>query len=366
MKFTETLQAEFERDGYYFTGAQEILDNPGWREDWHMALDARPELFGMDAQPALAGTASAGIPAFLTTIIDPQILEVRQAENKGAEIYDEVRKGTWETESSLFPVVENTGVTSSYGDFNNNGSAGVNMNWEARQPYLFQCVMQYGDLELARAALARIGLAAEKRNSVAKALAKQENLIYFKGVQGLANYGLQNDPNLLPSIAPAPKANGGFSWLVNGITPNATPNEIFVDFQTNVNNLIVQSDGNIDTDSEFVAVMSPSRKGAITATNSFGVNTMQLLKDNYPNLKLVQAIQFGVNSAQNSQGVVSEMFQIIAKKPGGQETGWVAFNEKLRAHRLIPDMSSFKQKMTSGSYGAIIRQPWAVSVMVGI
>ena len=366
MQITENLRAELEQSGFYFDGAQEMLDDPAWRGNIHLAMDAKPELFGMDAQPGLVSTASAGIPAFLTTIIDPQILEVRQAENKASQIYDEVRKGVWTTESSLFPVVENTGVTSSYGDFDNNGSTGVNMNWEARQPYLFQTIIQYGDLALDRAALAKIGLAAELRNAAAKALAKQENLIYFKGVQGLANYGILNDPNLQPAIAPAPKANGGFSWLTNGVTPNATANEIFVDFQTNVFNLINQSDGNIDTESEMVAVMSPSRLGAITATNSFAVNTMQLLKDNFPRLRLVSAIQFGVVSAQNTQGVASETFQIIATKPGNQETGWVAFNEKLRAHRLVPDVSSFKQKMTSGAFGAIIRQPFAVSTMMGI
>jgi hypothetical protein len=366
MKFTEALRAEYERDGYYFPDAMELLDNPQWREDATLALDERPDLFGLDAQPPLASTPSAGIPAFLTTIIDPQILEIRQAENKASQIYDEVRKGVWTTESALFPVVENTGLTSSYGDFENSGSTSVNMNWETRQPYLFQTTIQYGDLAMDRAALGRIGLAAALRNGAAKALGKQENLIYFKGVQGLANYGIQNDPNLAPAIAPSPKANGGFAWLVNGVTPNATPNEIFADFQANVFNLISQSDGNIDTDSDMVAVMSPTRKGAITATNSFAVNTMQLIKENFPNLKLVSAIQFGVTTVQNSQGVASEMFQIIARKPGDQETGWVAFNEKLRAHRLVPDMSSFKQKMTSGAYGAIIRQPFAVSTMTGI
>ena len=366
MRITDALRADLAEQGFYFDGAIEMMDNRDWLGNSNLAMDSNPELFGMDAQPQLVSTASAGIPAFLTTIIDPQILEVRQAQNKASQIYEEVRKGVWTTESALFPVVENTGITSSYGDYNNSGSTNINMNWETRQPYLFQTTIQYGDLALDRAALGRIGLAAELRNAAAKALGKQENLIYFKGVQGLLNYGIQTDPNLSAALAPAPKANGGFSWLTNGTTPNATANEIFIDFQSNVFNLINQSDGNIDTESEMVAVMSPSRMGALTATNSFDVNVPQLLKDNFPKLRLVSAIQFGVLSTQNTQGVASEMFQIIATKPDGQDTGWVAFNEKLRAHRLIPDMSSFKQKMTSGSYGAVIRQPFAVSTMTGI
>lgn len=353
----QTVLASYENDGFYFEGAQAFVE-PGWRDNFNLA---------MDAQPQLVTTPSGGIPAFLTTMIDPQILKIRQAENVASKIFEEVRKGTWETETALFPVIEHTGNTTSYGDFEQGGDTDANMNFEARQPYLFQTTLQYGDLALARAALAKIGYAAELREAAAETLGKQENLIYFKGVQGLQNYGIQTDPGLLPSIAPAPKANGGLTWLINGISPNATPNEIYADIQANVFNLINQSDGNIDTDSEMVMVLSPNRCGAITAANSFAVNTMKLITDNFPRLRIQKAIQYGVISTQNTQGVATgEMMQMIALRPGGQETGWVAYNEKLRAHRLVPDMSSFKQKMTSGAYGAVNRQLFAFSTMIGI
>jgi len=57
---------------------------------------------------------------------------------------------------------------------------------------------------------------------------------------------------------------------------------------------------------------------------------------------------------------------LVADEFGGQETGFCAFNEMLRAHRLIPDMSSFKQKWSSGSWGAIIMQPVAFAQMIGV
>jgi hypothetical protein len=352
------LLAAYERDhGIYFPEAKAFLQ-PEWGDNYQIAMDAQPEL---------VTTPSSGIPAFLTTIIDPQILRIRQANNNAAMIFDEVKKGTWVTESSIFPVVERGGNVTSYGDFENGGATTANSNFETRQPYLFQTVCIWGELQLERAGLAKISWAAELQGAAADVLGKYENLIYFKGVAGLANYGIQTDPNLQPAIAPAPKANGGFSWLSNGITPNGTPNEIFVDIQTAVNQLINQSSGNIDTKSEMVLALSPSREGAITATNAFDVNVMDLLKKNYPNLRIVNAIQYGAITPQNPQGVATgEMMQIIALRPGNQDTGWLAFNEKLRAHRVVAEMSSFKQKMTSGAYGAILRQLFAISTMIGI
>jgi hypothetical protein len=351
------LLASYERDlGIFFPEAKEFLQQE-WADNYQIA---------MDAQPQLVTTASSGIPAFLTAIIDPQILRIRQANNNAAEIFSEVKKGTWVTESAIFPVVERGGNITSYGDMNNGGATTANANFETRQPYLFQTVCIWGELQLERAGLAKISWAAELQGAAADVLGKFENLIYFKGVAGLQNYGIQTDPNLLPAIAPAPKANGGFTWL-NGATPNATANEIYADIQALVNTLINQSAGNIDTKSEIVLAMSPSREGALTATNSFNVNVKALLKDNYPNLRIQNAIQYGATNAQNPQGVATgEMIQAIALKPGNQDTGWLAFNEKLRAHRVVPDMSSFKQKMTSGAYGFIGRQPFAMATMIGI
>lgn len=39
---------------------------------------------------------------------------------------------------------------------------------------------------------------------------------------------------------------------------------------------------------------------------------------------------------------------------------------KMRAGRLIPDLSSYKQKMVGGTLGAVIRAPFAIASMIGI
>ena len=339
-----------------FPGAQAFC-KPEWKQNINLA---------MDAQPALVTVPNTGIPAYLTFFMDPDILRVLTAPNEAADIFGEKQKGDWTSSALFFPVVERTYEVSSYGDFNNNGRAGINTNFPERQPYLYQTVTEYGDLEVERVGLAKIGFVAEQKEAAIDGLNKFGNLTYFKGVQGLANYGALNDPSLYPAISPAPKAAGGVSWL-NGNTINATANEIFNDIQSLVIQEINQSAGLINTKSDFVLAMSPAREGALTATNSFNVNVAALLKSNFPGMKIKTAMQYGALTAQNPQGnAVGEVVQLWAPKASGQDSGYCSFNTKLRAGVVVRELSAYKQKFTQGSSGFILRQPFAMATMVGV
>ena len=349
--------AVFERvAGIYLPGAVDYI-KPEWKHDFGMA---------MDAQPTLVTTGSSGIPAFLTTFIDPDILRVLTTKNQAANIMGEVRKGSWLDITAMFPVVEQTGEVSSYGDFNTNGRAGINTNFPTREAYLYQVMVEYGELEMERAGLARIGWAAELKGAAINILNKFQNLTYFYGVAGLQNYGLLNDPSLPAPIAPAIKAAGGTKWWLNN-SLNATANEIYADVQAMFAQLVTQSGGNVDQASKMVLGMSPRSAAALTATNQYNVNVSDLLKKNFPGLRIETAIQYGALSTANPQGsAAGEVVQLIAESVEGQDTGFTAFNEKLRTHPLIRDVSSFKQKLTAGSWGAVIRQPFAIAQMLGV
>lgn len=349
--------AVFERvAGIYLPGAVDYI-KPEWKHDFGMA---------MDAQPTLVTTGSSGIPAFLTTFIDPDILRVLTTKNQAANILGEVRKGSWLDITAMFPVVEQTGEVSSYGDFNTNGRAGINTNFPTREAYLYQVMVEYGELEMERAGLARIGWAAELKGAAINILNKFQNLTYFYGVAGLQNYGMLNDPSLPAPIAPAIKAAGGAKWWLNN-SLNATANEIYADVQAMFAQLVTQSGGNVDQSSKLVLALSPRSAAALTATNQYNVNVSDLLKKNFPNLRIETAIQYGALSTANPQGVAAgEVVQLIAEQVEGQDTGFTAFNEKLRTHPLIRDISSFKQKLTAGSWGAVIRQPFAIAEMLGV
>ena len=342
--------------GIHLNGEQ-VFARPEWKKNLNLA---------MDAQPQLVTTPSSGIPAYLTFFTDPDILRVLQSPNKAAELFGEKQKGDWTTSTLIFPVVEQTYEVSSYGDFNNNGRAGINMNFPERQPYLYQTVCEYGELEIARAGLAKIGFVAEQKQAAINGLNKFGNLAYFKGVTGLQNYGLLTDPNLYPAIAPVPKANGGVAWL-NGTAPNATANEIFADIQQLVNQLINQSAGMIDVDSKFVLAMSPHSQGALTATNTFNVNVMALLKNNYKNMEIGSAVQYGAVTSQNPQGnAAGETVQLWCPDAEGQDSGYCSFNTKLFAGPVIRELSSYKQKLSQGVSGFILRQPFAMSTLIGV
>src|SRR6185312_9830158 len=163
------------------------------------ALGITADQFGgiaLDAQPELVTVANAGIPAFLTNWVDPKIIEVLVSPMKAASIYGEQKKGDWTTEDIYFEVVESQGEVTSYGDFNSNGNADYNANFPQRQCYHYQTMTQWGERELAKAALAKIDAASRKNLASVLVLNKFQNASYFFGIQGLKIFGGLNDPTL--------------------------------------------------------------------------------------------------------------------------------------------------------------------------
>lgn len=320
----------------------------------------------MDAQPTLSTDPNSGVPSLLTTMIDPEVFRILFSPNKAATILSEVRKGSWLDNTALFPTVEQGGEVSSYGDYSENGHTTVNTNWPQRQAYLFQIIKEYGERELEMAGLARLNWVAEQDAAAALSLNKYSNLTYFFGVAGLQNYGLLNDPNLSAALTPSTKTAGGTKWVLNGVV-NATANEIYLDIESMFIKLVQQTSGLIDRESSMTMAMSPQSETAFTATNSFGVNVSDLVKKNFPNMTVKTAMQYGALSTTNPQGIAGgELVQLIVGDIEGQKTGYCAFNEKMRAHPIIRFLSSFRQKVSGGTWGAIIRQPMGISQMLGV
>lgn len=357
-------QQHWERLGAYAPTVRAYIPDE-FKTDFALAMDALSQM-GFDAQPGLMTDPNSAVPALLTTLIDPAVYKILFSPNKAAVIFDEVRKGTWIDETTMFPSVEHTGEVSSYGDFSENGRAGVNTNWPQRQSYLFQTIKEYGERELERAGLARINWVTEIDQAAAVVLNKFSNFTYFFGVQGLQNYGLLNDPNLSASLTPAPKGWGGVQWINQGIV-KATANEVYTDIQSLFYQLQVQTNGLVDAETKLVLAMSPQVEVALTATNTFNVNVHDLLKKNFPNIRFENAVQYGQINAANPQGLAAgNMVQMLAEEIEGQDVGYCAFNEKMRAHAIIKHLSSFRQKVTAGTWGSVIRMPFAIVSMIGV
>lgn len=315
----------------------------------------------MDAQPALVTVSNSGIPAYLANYLDPKLIEILLAPNKAAKIIGEVKKGDWTTLTAQFVTIESTGEVSTYGDYNENGSVGANATFPTRQSYHYQTITQWGERQLEMSSLAKIDWASRLNIASAIVLDKFQNQTYFYGVAGLKNYGLLNDPSLPASLAPGDKAfnsNVAGPWVTNG-SVTASANEIYTDIQSLFTQLVLQTDGLVEMDAELVLVMSPASSVALTTTNQYNVNVYDLLKKNFPNIRFETAMQYYNTAAGN-------LMQMIAKSVDGQETGFCAFTEKMRAHAIVRDTSSFKQKKSQGSWGTVIQMPMAISSMVGI
>jgi hypothetical protein len=330
----------------------------GFKRDYRLAFDALP---GNVSDP------NSAVPMLLTTLIDPSVFRVLFAPMKIAEIMTEEKKGDWLMETSMFPIVEATGEVASYGDYADSGRAGVNTNWPNRQAYLFQVIKQYGERELERAGLARINWVTEIDRAAALSLNKFANYGYAFGLAGLQNYGLLNDPHLNPTIAPAPKAYGGTQWIVSGVI-QATANEILLDIEALFYQLVTQTRGLVTREDTMILAMAPEVDVALTATNSFNVNVTDLVRKNFPNLKVMTATQYGAISSFNPyQGIAAgNLVQLIVPEIEGQKTGYCAYNEKLRAHPIIREMSAFRQKQSAGIWGTILRMTASIAGLLGV
>lgn len=357
----QTDKVQFEARGVHYHGVQAYVPE-GFGSNFDMAMDAA-SLY----QPQLTTDPNSAVPALLTTYIDPKVYEILFSPLKVAEILGEDKTGDWTMDTAMFPVVEHTGEVSSYGDWNNNGRAGANTNWPQRQSYVFQTIISYGDREQARAGLAKINWSSELNRSAADLLNRYSNLTYLYGVGGLQNYGIVNDPNLPAALTPATKANGGTTWFTTGGSPNASPNEVYNDIVQMFENLVQANLGLVDKDTPMQLVMSPGSEVALTFTNSFDVNVEDLLKKNFPNMKITSVPQYGAQTLANPQGIVAgNLVQLIASNIEGQDTGFASYNEKLRSFPIIREMSAYKQKQISGTWGTIIRMPVAFIQMIGV
>jgi hypothetical protein len=345
------LKALAERAGIVFTKQPGIAQDARIVEgDFQMALDA--------AYP-LVTTPNSGIPAVLSTYVDPKLIEVLIAPMRGAEaVGSEVKKGDWTTTSAMFTMIESTGEVSSYGDYENSGSTGINAQFPQRQPYAYQTVTKWGEKEMAMAGLAKIDYASRLNIASALTMNKYQNKTYIFGVSGLQNYGCINDPALPADLTPNTKAATGTAWILSDGTINATAVEVQRDISKMFYNLQKRSNGLVETTDKMTLIMSPQSSVALTITDQFNVNVADILKKTYPNLDIRTVPEYATASGQKVQLVLEEY--------EGQRTWDCAFTEKMRTHPIFVDLSSYRQKKSGGTWGTIVYRPVFVCGMLGV
>lgn len=310
---------------------------------YNMNLNPNATVLAMDdINGGVAQTiANSGVPAFLSTFIVPGFIETLTAPMVLGETFGERQMGSSADLQITVAISELYGQTSSYGDYNDNGMSENNVNWEYRQPYRYQTNITIGELEQERAAQARIPLAEQKIKAATLTLNQTQNYIYTYGVAGLRNYGLLNDPSLLPDSV-------GANWY------NLTAEQLYNEVLRLYTQLVEQSNGVFaDQNAKMTLIMSPVMKAKLHAVNQFGLNAWKTIKENFPNLEVIGVPQYSTDAGEKIQLVVNSFM--------GQDTLDLAFVEKLRVHAVDVRTSSWYQKRSQSTLGAIIYRPFLIA-----
>lgn len=287
---------------------------------------------------------NAGILSMFTTYVDPRVIEVAVEPMKAAQIFGETKKGSWIDTNLQFPIAESTGEVSSYDDFSNNGMAGTNVNWEDRQPYHYQTIVEVGEREVERAGAAKLDWVARKQIAAALVLNKFQNKSYFYGIDGLKNYGLLNDPSLSPSLP-------GGAW------DSLSAEDVFASIQGDLyGRLISQTQGLVDRDTRMKLILSPTNEVNLLKTNQYNVNVVDQLKKNFPNLD--------IETAPEMSTPAGELVYLVVEEYEGVRTIEPTFTEKMRVHPMVLELSSWKQKRSQGTVGTIIYRPLMVASLL--
>ena len=321
----------------------------------HARMWVTPENRARIAQDAaLITTPNTTVPAELLAYIDPMVIEILTAPRRAREIFGEEKKGDWTTPYMKWRVDEMTGKTEPYSDYANGTTSGVNSEWQTRVQYVFQTSITYGDFEVDMSSTVKVNLAASKQRTAANVIDIDQNRFYLLGVAGKEIYGILNDPNLPAAITAGATGTGSSTkWA------DKTTVQIYNDVLALFAQLSEQSSGLIDKDTPLKLCLSPELAVRLGAATDFNVSVLDMLKRYFSRIDIVTVPELHSMTA-------GETMFLIAPEVNGQRSGTLAFGEKMRAGRVVPDLSSFRQKFVGTTYGGIVLMPFAFAQMTGM
>ena len=308
-------------------------------------IDGNVPALAQDA--ALVTQPNMAVPVEFTAYIDPMVIEILTAPRNAKAVFDEVKKGDWTTSYEKWRVDEVLGSTQPYTDYQSGTTSEVNSNWFSREQYVFQTTIKFGDREVDMASQAKIELASSKQKAAATIIDIDANKFYLLGVDGRNIRGILNDPNL-----PAESATDGWE----GKPSTGIYDDILVKLY---GKLAERSAGHITPSSPLKLLVSPRMSVLLGKATEFNISVMDMLNKYFTNLEVVVLPEL-------STAFAGERIFMICTEVNGAPTGQLAFGDKFRLMRLIPDMSSFRQKAVCTTYGGIVLQPFAYASISGM
>ena len=269
------------------------------------------------------------------------------------EIGEPMQYGNFASTTAQYGLIALNGGVEPYSDFSGTQVSDFNATFPTRSVFRGQSLIQYGELEVATMSEAKIDAISKKQYSAAMAIAIAQNKLFFFGNLTAGGafinqiFGLLNDPQLNPAVTVQMGASGQTTWPLKSQSPYGA--------QDIANDVLVQAfaimqtqmGGNISLTDEFLLCMSTKASAYLNATNQFGLNAAEIIKNTMPNIKFVYAPEY--------QNVNGGSFQLIAAKSIGENLVKDLFTYKARGHGMYRSSStSFTEKWSFGSSGCAI------------
>lgn len=327
-------------------------------------MDSKAESIIMDAMDSLTAavtTPSVGVPGqFLQHMLAGSVLVATQP-RKIDEFVGIVTAGDWSQEEVIQRVLEYTGGTVPYADYQAPSLAGYNVNFERRTIVRFENAMRVGQLESDRASAIGENSAANSRAAATLALDIKRNQVGFVGFNSGNNrtYGFLNDPNLSAYVTVATGAASSTTWALK------TFKERQADITEAFGALVAQSGGLISTTDNITLAFPHTFSGYFGEVNDYGISLTAWLKTAYPNTRVINAPQL-----ENANGS-AEVFYMYAEKvnDGSTDDGQVwaqVVPAKFRVQGAAKLAKYYEEAYTNATAGVICKRPWAVIRRSGI
>jgi hypothetical protein len=337
-------------------------DNPQYLANSHKeALDIRMALDSVDAS---FNTPSSGVPAFMTTIYANQIIKQITQKVAFREIAEDYQQGDLSSTAFSFPTIAFSGSVSDYDDREEPARSDANLNYENRGVYLYSTGIDWGEREMAMMSAAKIDIVSQKREGAATKMVLVQNDIFFNGfARGNDIRGLLNDSDLNPAI-PSPasaKKPSSAKWKYK------TYEEITADIRTMYASLVSKLANNVSLNNNvpMILCMSSEDQATLTTPNALGQTVLVWLKENFPSIKIVTAVQYKLSEA-DSGNLAQLILEQVNTERGIQRTIANGFTFQAMYSNTVVGMSVIKQKVSSGVAGAVIKLPAAIVTMTGI
>jgi len=306
---------------------------------------------------------SNGVPGWYTLVninkIIDQLLPVRRYEQIGGPL----QYGGFTTNKAQYAMIGLEGQIEPYTDYGSTLISDINETFPTRDVYRGQTVIQYGDLEVATLAEAKVDAVSRKQYSAAMQIAIAQNRLFFYGnINGAGAFvsqifGLLNDPQLNAATPATNGSSGSPLWSVKAANTatgaNDIANDVIVTAMTVMQN---QMGGNVELGAKYKLCVPTAAVSYMNSTNSFGLNATAIIKATLPGLEIVSTPEYNTLKS----------FQLIGPSPQGGDMVADLFTYKLRGHTLVPQMSSKRQKWSFGSSGCAIFQYAPIVTVSGI